>query len=171
MADAGSRRGEMDGRATFVFGPGDLRGQPYRLDQEKKMLLAKMYELYPEGHRQAGRRRFRRVGISLRKGSAKSELAAAIAAAELHAEAPVRFIEWKGGKPKGSGVTDPYIPLMAYTEEQSEERTERPERRLCHVRKSTELNRIANPASTGFRGCVESGSNPSASLRISFLQI
>lgn len=76
--------------------------------------------------------------MSLRKGSAKSELAAWIAAAELHPRAPVRCVGWDDGgcqvhgkvrrrgavctcQPIGRGVTDPYIPLLAYTEEQSEE--------------------------------------------------
>lgn len=108
---------------NLVFGPGDLRGQPYRLDSEKKALLYRAYEVYPEGHPQAGRRRFRRVSLSLRKGSAKSELAAAIAAAELHADAPVRVSHFVNGVPKGRGVIDPYIPLVAYTEEQTEDLT------------------------------------------------
>ncbi len=108
--------------AYLIFGPGDLRGQPYRLDDEKRALLWRMYELYPPGHPQAGRRRFRRVAISLRKGSAKTEFAAAIAAGELHPDAPVRFAGWDAtGSPVGVGVTDPYIPLVAYTEEQSED--------------------------------------------------
>lgn len=107
----------------LVFGPGDLRGLPAKLDDEKRALLYRMYELYPKGHAMAGRRRFRRVAVSLRKGSAKSEFAAWIAAAELHPQAPVRFAGWdRRGRPlPGIGVVDPYIPLVAYTEEQSEE--------------------------------------------------
>jgi hypothetical protein len=108
--------------ANLVFGPGDLRGQPARLDPEKRALLYRMYEIYPVGHPNAGRRRFRRVALSLRKGSAKSEFSAWIAAAELHPDAPVRCVGWDtNGNPVGSGVTDPYIPLVAYTEEQSDE--------------------------------------------------
>lgn len=106
----------------LVFGPGDLRGQPYRLDDEKRALLWRMYEVYPPTHPQAGRRRFRRCALSLRKGSAKTEFAAAVAAAELHPDAPVRCGGFdKRGQPIGHGVTDPYIPLVAYTEEQSED--------------------------------------------------
>lgn len=56
----------------LVFGPGDLRGEPARVDAEKRALIARMYEVYPQGHPQAGRRRFKRVAISLRKGSAKA---------------------------------------------------------------------------------------------------
>lgn len=104
-----------------VFGPGDLLGQPARLDDEKRALLYRIYEVYPKDHTQAGRRRFRRVCLSLRKGSAKSEFAAWIANAELDATAPVRCIGWDGREPMGGPVTDPYIPLVAYTEEQSDE--------------------------------------------------
>ncbi len=107
---------------NLVFGPGDLRGQPARLDDEKRALIWRMYEVYPKGHPQAGRRRFKRVGISLAKGLAKTELAAWIAAAELHHDAPVRCYGFdKRGNPLGGAVTDPYIPLVAYTEEQSDE--------------------------------------------------
>jgi phage terminase large subunit-like protein len=107
---------------NLVFGPGDLVGQPAVLDDEKRALIYRIYEVYPQGHRMAGRRRFKRVGISLRKGSAKTEFAAWIAACELHPEGPVRCVGWtEGGEPIGGGVTDPYIPMVAYTEEQSEE--------------------------------------------------
>jgi phage terminase large subunit-like protein len=57
------------------------------------------------------------------KGVAKTELAAWIAACELHPDAPVRFngFEKNGKLKQGRPVTDPYIPLVAYTEEQSGE--------------------------------------------------
>ena len=107
---------------NLSFGPGDLRGAPAVLDAEKRALIHRMYEIFPQDHEHAGRRRFRRVAVSLRKGSAKTELAAWIAAAELHPSAPVRCVGWDDdGDPIGGGVTDPYIPLIAYTEEQSEE--------------------------------------------------
>ena len=106
----------------LVFGPGDLRGQPAKLDAEKRALLYRMYEIFPQGHPQAGRRRFKRAALSLRKGSAKSEFAAWIAACELHEYGPVRCDGWDAyGQPVGVGVTDPYVPLVAYTEEQSDE--------------------------------------------------
>lgn len=105
----------------LVFGPGDLRGEPAVLDEEKRALICRMYEIYPEDHPNAGRRRFKRVGLSLAKGLAKTELSAWIAAAELHPDAPVRCIGWENGEPIGGPVTDPYIPLVAYTEEQSDE--------------------------------------------------
>lgn len=106
----------------LVFGPGDLRGLPAKLDDEKRALVWRMYEVYPQGHKQAGRRRFKRVGISVAKGLAKTEFAAWIAACELHQDGPVRCIGWDGkGNPMGGPVRDPYIPMVAFTEEQSDE--------------------------------------------------
>src|SRR5690554_3785983 len=107
---------------NLVFGPGDLRGMPAKLDDEKRAFVWRMYEVFPRDHPQAGRRRFKRVGLSLPKGLAKTEFAAWIAACELHPEAPVRCVGWdENGNPIGGPVTDPYIPLVAYTEEQSDE--------------------------------------------------
>lgn len=109
--------------AYLVHGPGDLRGQPVRLDDEKRALIYRAYEIYPQDHPTlAGRRRFKRVGISLRKGSAKTEWAAMLCECELDPDGPVRCHGWDGrGEPIGGPVTDPYIPMVAYTEEQSEE--------------------------------------------------
>ena len=53
--------------SNLVHGPGDLRGQPMQLDSEKRALIYRMYELFPKSHPHAGRRRFRRVGLSLRR--------------------------------------------------------------------------------------------------------
>lgn len=106
----------------LCHGPGDLRGEPIQLDQEKRGLIWRMYEVYPLGHPKAGRRRFKRCALSLRKGSAKTEFAALIAAVELHIMGPVRCDGFNAdGLPVGVGVNDPYIPLVAYTEEQSDE--------------------------------------------------
>jgi phage terminase large subunit-like protein len=111
--------------AYACFGPGDLRGQPAVVDVEKRALIYRAYEVYPYGHPKAGKRRFKRVCISLRKGTAKTELAAWIAFAELHPESPVRVDGFRkvGGlwEPVGRPVVDPYIPMVAYTEEQTEE--------------------------------------------------
>jgi phage terminase large subunit-like protein len=103
-----------------VHGPGDLRGEPYKLDDEKRALIYRWYEVYPQGHPRAGRRRFKRVALSVRKGTAKTELAAAVAFAELHPEGPVRCDGFDAaGQPVGRPVRDPYIPMVAYTEEQT----------------------------------------------------
>lgn len=106
----------------LVFGPGDLRGQPAKIDPEKRALIYRIYEVYPKGHANAGRRRFKRAALSLRKGTAKTEFAAWLAAVELHSYGPVRCDGFDAhGQPVGVGVSDPYIPLVAYTEEQSDE--------------------------------------------------
>jgi hypothetical protein len=108
-----------------VFGPGSLKGQKARLDPEKRAAIYRAYEVYPYGHELAGRRRFRRVRLSWRKGTAKTEFAAWIAFAELHPEGPVRFDGWKrvgrGYVPVGRPVPSPYVPMLAYTQEQVEE--------------------------------------------------
>lgn len=106
----------------LVFGPGDLRGEPLRLDDEQQAFIWRFYEHFPKRHPLAGRRRFRRCALSLAKGLRKTELAACIAAAELHPDAPVRFNGWAGKQlAPGKGVTDPFVVLVAYTEEQSDE--------------------------------------------------
>jgi phage terminase large subunit-like protein len=111
----------------LVHGPGDIRGEPARIDDETRGLIFRMYEVYPKGTKiggrdVSGRRRFTRCGISLRKGTAKTEKAAWIIGAELHPDAPVRCDGFDAkGEPVGVGVRDPYIPLVAYTEEQTEE--------------------------------------------------
>jgi phage terminase large subunit-like protein len=107
---------------NLVYGPGDMKGLPVVLDDDKRGLIYRMYEVYPKGHEVAGRRRFTRVGLSLVKGIAKTELAAMLAACELHPEGPVRCTGFtKRGEPIGGPVTDPYIPLVAFSEEQSDE--------------------------------------------------
>lgn len=108
-----------------IFGPGSLKGKPAVLDDEKRAAIYRAYEVYPRGHTLAGRRRFRRVRLSWRKGTAKTEFAAWIAFAELHPEAPVRFDGWKrvgsAWVPVGRPVPSPYVPMLAYTQEQVEE--------------------------------------------------
>ena len=69
---------------NLVFGPGDLLGQRARLDDEQRALIYRMYEVHPKGDPREGKRRFQRVQLSLRKGLRKTELAAWIAAVELH---------------------------------------------------------------------------------------
>jgi hypothetical protein len=105
-----------------IYGPGSLKGQPARLDAEKLAVLYRMYEVFPKGHELAGRRRFKRAGISWRKGTAKTEFAAWLAFAELHPDGPVRCDGFDArGNPVGVPVRDPYIPMVAYTKDQTEE--------------------------------------------------
>jgi hypothetical protein len=105
-----------------IFGPGSLKGEPYRIDDEFRAQVYRAYEVYPKGHQWAGRRRFKRVGISVRKGLAKTEKLAQLTLVELHAEGPVRCDGFDAyGEPVGRPVRDPYIPLLAVTVEQVEE--------------------------------------------------
>ena len=124
---------------NLVHGPGDLFGKPVRLNDEQRAWIYRMYEVEPAqllGRRagrstksvnpRAGKRRFERCVLSLRKGSSKTELAAWLAAAELHPDGPVRcagFETRRGlpGQPIACPVTDPYIPMISYTEEQTAE--------------------------------------------------
>jgi hypothetical protein len=106
---------------NLTFGPGDLLGEPAKIDAEKRALIRRMYEIHPRGTAYEGRRRFVEAGVSMRKGLAKTELAAWITICEAHPDAPVRFVEWlEDGSPWGDGIEDPYIPLLATTEGQSE---------------------------------------------------
>jgi phage terminase large subunit-like protein len=109
----------------LVHGPGDVRGQRVTLTEEERVFIYRCYEVYPHDHDQAGRRRFKRVVYSRRKGARKTELAAWIAIAEGDPSAPVRCVGWReDGEtmvPVGGPVTDPYIPMVATTEEQSED--------------------------------------------------
>jgi hypothetical protein len=102
------------------FGPGSLKGQQARLNSDQRYALYRMYEHWPKGHPRAGKRVFNRAGISVRKGSAKTELMAWVAYAELHPESPVRFAGFNrdGTLMQGRPVADPYVPLMANTQEQ-----------------------------------------------------
>jgi hypothetical protein len=106
----------------FIFGPGSLQQQPAKLDDDKRAAIYSFYEVYPQGHPLAGRRRHKRCGYSVRKGLAKTELMAWISEAELHPEGPVRCDGFDAnGDPVGRPVVSPYIPLLAVTVEQVEE--------------------------------------------------
>ncbi len=106
-----------------VYGPGSLKGQPAKLNSDQKFVLYRAYEVWPKGHPRAGKRVFNRCGMSVRKGSAKTELMAWVAFCELHADSPVRFNGFNsdGTLRQGRPVNDPYIPLMANTKDQVEE--------------------------------------------------
>lgn len=108
--------------ANLTYGPGDMRGVPYIVEPEFRALIYRTYEVFPAGARGEGRRRFNRVGWNIRKGTAKTEKAAILAACELHPDAPVRFDGWDAyGRPVGRGVVEPYVAMVAFTLEQTEE--------------------------------------------------
>jgi hypothetical protein len=91
----------------YVFGPGALRGQPARVSDEQLALVHAIYALQPDGTRM-----FDEVDLCWRKGTAKSTLAGWLLLAELDPDAPVRGLD-------GHPVVDPYIPLLAFTEDQA----------------------------------------------------
>jgi phage terminase large subunit-like protein len=102
-----------------VHGPGDVEGDPVRLDDEFASFIARCYAV--DNH---GRRRVRRAVISRPKGRAKSELAAFMAIAE--SIGPVRFshfaeagemspwgYRYDEGEPVGEPVKRPEILVFA----------------------------------------------------------
>jgi len=130
--------------SMLAFGPGDLLGQPYRTDAEDRALLERAYQVYPPQHTgpcrfetlgagwrctvgngKCGRRRFDTVVIMTRKGTKKSERLAAVAAAELSDDAPVRCDGFrrrgKHWEPVGRPVTSPFVWILAFAKEQAED--------------------------------------------------
>lgn len=106
-----------------VYGPGDLKGRPYKMAEDWQYVTYRAYEHWPRKHRRAARRRFQRVNVSIRKGAAKTEFLGEISFAELHPYAPVRFNGYNrdGSLAQGRPVVDPYIPLLANAKIQVEE--------------------------------------------------
>jgi hypothetical protein len=105
-----------------VYGPGSLQGEAYEIDPEFRSFIYRAYELFPQGHPWEGRRRFKRVGLSVRKGLAKTEKQALLAFCEIHPEGPTRFDGWDAyGNPVGRPVRAPYVPMLAVSVEQVEE--------------------------------------------------
>lgn len=109
----------------LVHGPGDVLGRKKTLLPEVRAFIYRAYEVYPRNHELAGRRRFKRVVFSRRKGFAKTEDAACIGIVEMDPKGPVRCDGWKvlAGEwvPVGRPIVDPYIPMVATTEEQSDD--------------------------------------------------
>ena len=98
--------------AMLVHGPGDVQGEPYRLDDELKHVLLHLYEL--DAH---GRRVVRRGFLSRPKGRSKTELAGAVSAAELCG--PVRF---DGNNARGQPIGRPVkgAQVVAYATEEGQ---------------------------------------------------
>ena len=106
----------------LVYGPGVLKGEPYKVAPWVRALLRRAYEVYPPGHPLEATRRFKLVSWSLKKGSAKSELGAILSICEAHPDAPVRCDGFDAnGDPVGVGVVQPFIPMFAFNLQQSEE--------------------------------------------------
>jgi hypothetical protein len=100
--------------AYLVHGPGDVQGQPVRLDDELARFLLRCYRLNPV----TGRRVYDEALLSRPKGRSKSELAGMTVCAE--ARGPVRFDGWDArGEPVGRPVTYPFIRCLATEEGQS----------------------------------------------------
>jgi len=170
----------------FCHGPGDLLGQVIQLNEEQRGWVYRLYEVEPasverrknrvivrELNPNAGKRRFQRCALSLRKGSSKTEFAAWIAGVELHPEGPVRARSWKGREPIGDGVTDPYIPMISYTEEQTEELTYGALRRIleeCSVGRDFDigLERIVRRGGDGKAEAVSASPNARDGARTTF---
>lgn len=97
----------------LVHGPGDVQGQPIKLDREYSRFIVDAYEVD-----RTGRRRVSRALLSRPKGRAKSELAGMLACAE--ALGPVRCDGFDAhGNPVGRPVTYPYIRCLATEENQA----------------------------------------------------
>jgi phage terminase large subunit-like protein len=100
--------------AFCCHGPGDVQGQPIRLDDEWFDFIVAAYALDPV----TGKRRIDRAMLSRPKGRAKSELAGFVVVAE--ALAPVRFDGWDAaGQPVARPVTSPLIKCLATEESQA----------------------------------------------------
>ena len=111
-----------------VHGPGDVQGQPVRLDDEFAGFLADVYALDANG-----RRLYDSAFLSRAKGRAKSELAAFLVL--LEAMGPVRFAGWAEGgevyrwrnfthvyakgEAMGAPVRAPFIRCLATEESQA----------------------------------------------------
>ena len=105
-----------------VYGKGSLEGLPYVIDPEFRAFLHKAFEVFPRGHEWAGRRRFQRVGLCVRKGLAKTEKQALIVFAHIHPEGPAKCDGFDAsGNPVAAPITRPYVPMLAFSKEQVEE--------------------------------------------------
>lgn len=99
----------------LVHAEGDYLGQPFRLRAWQKGFIWRAYELLPDGGR-----RYDRALLGLPKGNGKTELAAAIALAEL--AGPVCFAGWTAAGVPLAPVArvSPDIPIAAASFEQAD---------------------------------------------------
>ena len=122
-----------------IYGPGSLQGEPYVIDPEFRAFVYRAHETYPQvvtkafagggpglivrdRHPWAGRRRFKRAGLSVRKGLAKTEKQALLVFAHIHPDGPGRCDGFDAaGNPVAAPVRAPYVPMLAYSRDQVEE--------------------------------------------------
>jgi len=122
-----------------VYGKGSLEGDPYVVDPEFKAFIYRAFEVYPkivtksfagggpglhikDRHPWAGRRRFKRVGLSVRKGLAKTEKEALLVYGHIHPEGPAKCDGFDAsGNPVAAPTKRPYVPMLAFSLEQVEE--------------------------------------------------
>lgn len=97
----------------LVHSHGDAYGRPFRLLPFQRAFIYRAYELLPDG-----RRKYRRVIWGLPTGNGKTELAAALACAEL--AGPVVCAGWRDGKLVAVPRTAPDIPVAAASFEQAD---------------------------------------------------
>lgn len=97
---------------NLVHAEGDYFGKPFILRPWQKRFIYRAYELNPDGSR-----RYNRVILGVGKGNGKTELAAAIACAEL--AGPVLCVGWKNGRPLAAPRVAPDIPVAAASFEQA----------------------------------------------------
>lgn len=129
----------MEGNLSF--GPGDLLGQPFRVDDEDRAIFERAYQVHGPDHTgrchieggrctvvqnaRCGRRRFDTVVLMTRKGTKKSERLGATAAVELAPDGPVRCDGFRRqGRvwvPVGRPVVSPFVFLFAFAKEQAED--------------------------------------------------
>lgn len=110
-------RGVLEWMVAYLAAPDRAGYEPFIPTREQAQFVLDLYALDP----QSGRRRFRRAVYSRPKGSGKSPLLAAIAAAE--ALGPVVFDGWdRRGRPVGrpwEELRTPWVQLAAVAEDQT----------------------------------------------------
>jgi phage terminase large subunit-like protein len=98
----------------LVHSEGDYYGKPFRLIDYHRRFIWEAYEL-----RRDGTRRYKRALLGMPKGNGKTELAAALACAEL--AGPVCFDKWgPDGRPLGRPRVSADIPIGAASYEQAD---------------------------------------------------
>lgn len=99
----------------LVHAEGDYLGQPFRLRPWQRAFIWRAYELLPDGSR-----RYDRALLGLPKGNGKTEIAGAIALAEL--AGPVVFNGWESPGVPAPPVSrvSPDVPIAAASFEQAD---------------------------------------------------